>query len=88
MKSELIDELKELIFTTCHIEDVTPEELGADDPLTGPDSLLGLDSIDAVELVVEIQKKYKVRIDSRETSRQVLGSLRILAEFIDRQRQS
>lgn len=85
MSDTLIDDLKELIFTACNVQDVEPEELGPDDPLTGPDSPLGLDSIDAVELVVEIQKKYNVRIDSRETSRQVLGSLNILADFLRRQ---
>ena len=85
MSDRLILELKELIFTACNVVDVEPEELGADDSLTGPDSPLGLDSIDAVELVVEVQKRYKVRIDSRERSREVLGSLNILADFLRRQ---
>ena len=82
----LMAELRAMIFATCNVTDVTPEELGPDDALTGPESPLGLDSIDAVEIVVEVQKRYGVHIDSRETSRQVLGSLRILAEFIERQR--
>lgn len=82
----LMAELREMIFSVCNVADVAPEELGPDAPLTGPESPLGLDSIDAVEIVVEVQKRYGVHIDSRETSRQVLGSLRILAEFIARQR--
>lgn len=86
MSDALIAELRDMIFATCNVADVAPEELGPDDSLTGPDSPLGLDSIDAVEIVVEVQKRYGVHIDSRETSRQVLGSLRILAEFIERQR--
>jgi acyl carrier protein len=81
----LIQALKELIFNACNVIDVEPEELGPDDPLTGPDSPLGLDSIDAVELVVEVQKRFNVRIDSRERSREVLGSLNILADFLRRQ---
>jgi acyl carrier protein len=85
MSDTLIQELKELIFTACNVVDVEREDLGPDDPLTGPDSPLGLDSIDAVELVVEVQKRYNVRIDSRERSREVLGSLNILADFLRRQ---
>lgn len=86
MSDTLMAELKEMIFSVCNVTDVAPEELGPDDPLTGPDSPLGLDSIDAVEIVVEVQKRYGVHIDSRETSRQVLGSLRILSDFVARQR--
>ncbi len=85
MSDTLIQELKELIFNACNVIDVEPDELGPDDPLTGPDSPLGLDSIDAVELVVEVQKRFNVRIDSRERSREVLGSLNILADFLRRQ---
>ena len=48
----------------------------------GPDSPLGLDSLDAVEVVVEVQKKYRVRIGGQDTNREALRSLRVLAEFI------
>ena len=82
MSETLIAELREMIFTTCNVEDVDSDELGPDDPLTGPDSVLGLDSIDAVEIVVEVQKKYDVRIGGKEISREILTSLRTLADFL------
>ena len=87
MSDTLVAELKELIFKTCNVTDLAPEDLGADDPLTGPDSPMGLDSIDAVEIVVEVQKRYNIHIDSRETSRKVLVNLNTLADFIRRQQQ-
>ncbi|AMV72143.1 phosphopantetheine-binding protein [Desulfuromonas carbonis] len=82
MSEALMAELREMIFATCNVEDVDPDELGPDDPLTGPDSMLGLDSIDAVEIVVEVQKKYDVRIGGKEISREILTSLRTLADFL------
>lgn len=86
MADQLIDELRVLIHTTCNVTEAAPEDLGADDPLTGPDSPFGLDSIDAVEIVVEVQKRYNVHIDSRETSRVILSSLNTLADYIRRQK--
>lgn len=87
MADSLQQELKAMIFTLCNVEGVNPDELALDDPLTGPDSPLGLDSLDAVEIVVEVQKRYGVHIDSQETSRLVLTSLNTLADFIQRQPQ-
>jgi len=46
----------------------------------------GLDSLDAVEIVVAVQKKYGVRIGGQDSSREVLRSLRVLADFIRRER--
>ena len=79
--SSLEAELQELIIDVCNVPD-PPETVDPDAPLIGPDSPLGLDSLDAVEVVVEVQKKYQVRIGGRDTSREVLRSLRVLAEFI------
>lgn len=74
-------ELRELIIKACNISD-PPVTVGPDSPLIGPDSSLGLDSLDAVEIVVEVEKKYQVRIGGLETARDVLQSLRSLADFI------
>lgn len=74
-------ELHDLIVETCHIPD-PPEEILPDAPLVGPDSPLELDSLDAVEIVVEIQKHYNVRIGGQEASREVMRSLRVLADYI------
>ncbi len=80
--AELEDELKKLIIDKCNITDVEPDEVGYDDPLFGPDSPLGLDSLDAVEVVVAVQKAYDVQIGNQKKSREVLASLRTLANFL------
>lgn len=82
MLDTLEEELKELLVRTCRVPDYLAAGISPDAPLIGPDSRLGLDSLDAVEVVVAIQKKYNIRIDSQETSRRVLQSLRTLADFI------
>ncbi len=74
-------ELKNLIIEACNVPDA-PEDFPDDAPLIGPESPLGLDSLDAVELVVEVQKKYNVRIGAEDTSREVLQSVETLAAFI------
>lgn len=80
MLDTLEQELSEMIITTCRIEDPAP--IAADQPLIGPDSPYGLDSLDAVEIVVAVQKKYGVKMMSQEDSRQALSSLSTLAAFI------
>jgi acyl carrier protein len=75
-------ELLELIVKVCNILDPVPDDLSFDDPLIGPESVLGLDSLDAVEIVVAVEKKYHVRIDAQETSRKVFRSINTLADHI------
>lgn len=82
---ELHRELLAMIVSICKISELVPEDFDLDAPLIGPQSPLGIDSLDAVEIVFNVQKKYNVRIDSEETSRKVLVSLRTLADFISRQ---
>ena len=61
-------------------EDVKPEDLADDEPLIG--SGLNLDSIDALELVVTLEKEFGIKISSSEESRQALASVAHLAEYI------
>jgi acyl carrier protein len=77
-------ELLELICTTCNLDEVDLDTIHRDDPLIGPDSPLGTDSLDALEIVVTVQQQYGVRMDSENTSRTVLQSLATLAEYITR----
>ncbi len=79
-------ELLELICKTCHLDDVEMDTIVRDDPLIGPDSPLGTDSLDALEIAVTIQKQYGVRMNSENTSRNVLQSLATLAEYINQNR--
>jgi acyl carrier protein len=78
-------ELLMMIVEVCRITDPLPEDLSPDDPLIGPESPLGLDSLDAVEIVVAVEKKYHVRIDFQESSRIIFRSLKTLADFIRKQ---
>ena len=80
MPDPLKAKLKQLIVTTLKLEDVKPEDLADDEPLIG--SGLNLDSIDALELVVTLEKEYGIKISSSEESRQALASIAHLAEFI------
>jgi acyl carrier protein len=86
MSSPTIDglegELLELIVRSCSLPDPVPDDFTADEELIGLDSRLGLDSLDAVEIAVALQNRYKVRIDALNTSRMVFKSLRTLAEFV------
>ena len=80
MADPLIERLKHLIVETLHLEDVNPAEIDPAAPLIG--SGLSLDSIDALELVVKIEKEFGIKIASAEESRQALASLASLAAFI------
>ncbi len=85
-KEGLEKELVELIVKVCNVLDPVPDDFSFDDPIVGKESPLGLDSLDAVEIVVAVEKKYNVRVDAQETSRLVLRSINILAEFIRQQK--
>ncbi len=75
-------ELLDTIVDICDIREKIPEHLSFEAPLIGPDSILGLDSLDAVEIVVMIQDKYGIRLQGQDQGRQILSSLRSLADFI------
>ena len=79
-------ELLELICKTCNLDDVELDSISRDDILIGPESPLGIDSIDALEIAVTIQQEYGVRMDSENTTRVVLQSLATLAEYINKNR--
>ncbi|WP_051305523.1 phosphopantetheine-binding protein [Desulfogranum mediterraneum] len=78
-------ELLELICTTCNLREVEIDRLEGDIPLIGPDSPLGTDSLDALEIAVTVQQHYGVRMDSENNSRVVLQSLASLAAYIREQ---
>ena len=75
-------ELAEIIFKVCGITYSKPSDLSPDDLLFGPESTLGLDSIDGLEIAITILQRYNVRIDNQGKSLQVMRSLRTLADFI------
>lgn len=80
MADPLLAHLKRLIIETLKLEDVTPETIADDEPLMGAG--LNLDSIDALELVVRLEKEFGIKISSSEESMRALASLSSLAAFI------
>lgn len=78
---DLTEELKKLLIEALDLEDIGPEDIETDAPLFGDG--LGLDSIDALELGVAIQKRYELKID---TTSEDIGkwfySIKSLSEFI------
>ncbi len=81
-------ELLELICATCRLPDVDPDTIRADDPLIGPDSPLGTDSLDALEIAVTVQQRYGVRLDQEQAGREALRSLATLAAYVRDARRS
>ena len=77
---ELVAELKTRIIDTLKLQDITPEQIDDGAPLFGAG--LGLDSIDALELVVMLEKYYGILIKDIEEGRPAFASVRALAEFI------
>ena len=84
---ELKLEIKQLVIDALRLEDVKPENLSDTDPLFGNEDL-GLDSVDAVELVVAIQRRYGARIADQNLARDVLSSIETIAAFVAASRPS
>lgn len=80
---DLVLALKKLIIETLKLEDIAPSDIEDDAPLFGEG--LGLDSIDALELVVALEKTYGVVIADSEVGQKVFRSVNTLAEFIKQQ---
>jgi acyl carrier protein len=73
-------ELKELIIYECQKE-IAPEQIGDDMPLFG-DSGPDLDSLDALQIAMAVQRKYGKRIEGNTETRSALASINALADFI------
>ena len=75
--------LKKMIIESLKLEEISVAEIDDDAPLFKEG--LGLDSIDALELVVAIEKNFNVIIEDEDVGKEAFGSIRILAKFIQRE---
>ena len=82
---ELILELKQQIIEALNLEEMTPNEIDTDAPLFGNDGL-GLDSIDALELIVLMEKRYGIKLASPAEGKAIFQSVRSIAEYVNENR--
>ena len=73
--------IKRLIVESLNLEGMRPEMIADEAPLFGEG--LGLDSVDALELVVALEKEFGIRIKSQEIGREVFSSVSTLSHFIE-----
>jgi len=77
---QLIQTLKEELIEALNLEDTTPDDIDTDAPLFGDG--LGLDSIDALEIIILLDKRYGVKLANSADARPVFRSVRTLAEYV------
>ena len=77
---KLMADLKEQIIDQLNLQDTKPEDIGDDQPLFVEG--LGLDSIDALELIVLLQQHYKIKLSNAEDGPKVFQSVRTMADYI------
>jgi acyl carrier protein len=77
---ELILKLKQEIINVLNLEDVTPEDIDNDAPLFGDG--LGLDSIDALELIVLMEKNYGIKLQDPLKGKEIFKSIAVMADYI------
>ena len=78
---ELIQKLKVQIIKQLNLEDMEPDDIDENEPLFG--NGLGLDSIDALELIVLLEKEYGIKIENPKDGQKIFYSLKTMAEFIE-----
>lgn len=81
---ELIIKLKEEIIDVLNLEGMKPEDIDENAPLFGEG--LGLDSIDALELIVLMEKNYGIKLANSSEGKQIFKSVRVMAEYINEHR--
>jgi len=78
-------ELKEKIIENLNLEDVSIDEIGNNDPLFGDG--LGLDSIDALELIVMLDKDYGIKLSDPKEGKKIFESIEVMAAYIAEHRE-
>jgi len=78
---QLKQELKESLIETLNLEDMTPGQIEDAAPLFG-DEGLGLDSIDALEIILILERNYGIRVENPSEGKAIFYSVDTLADFI------
>lgn len=78
---QLVQELKEALIESLNLEDITPDEIEDEAPIFG-DEGLGLDSIDALEIILILERNYGIRIEKPAEGKSIFYSVRTLADYI------
>ena len=81
---ELIYNLKRQIIDALNLEEMTPEQIDNDEPLFGEG--LGLDSIDALELIVILDKNYGIKLASPAEGKAIFKSINCIADYVQKNR--
>lgn len=81
---ELILQLKQQIIEALNLEEMEPEEIETDAPLFG--NGLGLDSIDALELIVLLEKNYGIKLKNPAEGKEIFKSVKCIAEYVEKNR--
>ena len=81
----LIAELKQKVVEALNLEELSAEEINENTPLFGADGL-GLDSIDALELIVLLDKEYGIRLSDPKQGKEIFDSIATMAEYIQKHR--
>lgn len=84
MTGNLKYELKQQIIEVLNLEDIRPEDIQDDEPLFGEG--LGLDSIDALELIMILDKKYGIKLTNKNQSKAIFASIDTMAAYIEEHR--
>ncbi|MGL1886420.1 MAG: phosphopantetheine-binding protein [Reichenbachiella sp.] len=79
---ELKEELKAKLIEQLNLEDMSPADIANDESLFGEG--LGLDSIDALEIIVILDNHYGIKIENPEAAREVFHSIDTLAAYIEK----
>ena len=78
-------ELKEKIIEALNLEDIVITDLEDDAPLFGEEGL-GLDSIDALELIVLLEKNYGIKISDSKEGKNIFKSVNVMADYVEKNR--
>lgn len=82
--NELIQTLKEQIIDALNLEEITPEDIDNDSPLFGDG--LGLDSIDALELIVILDRFYGIKLANPAEGKEIFKSISSIADYVAKNR--